>query len=54
LQDLEDERLALIWRFVLEFLTIGVMGRAGVEDLSGAREIRHKDLKPCKAPQSGK
>src|SRR5277367_5272773 len=29
-------------RFVLEFLTIGVMGRAGVEDLSGAREIRHE------------
>jgi hypothetical protein len=40
--------------FVLEFLTIGVMGRAGVGHLSGAREIRDEDLKPCKAPQNGK
>ena len=28
--------------FVLEFLTIGVMGRAGVGHLSGAREIGHE------------
>src|ERR1700733_8921704 len=29
-----------------DHLTIGVMGRAGVGHLSGAREIGHKDLKP--------
>src|SRR3984957_3624367 len=28
--------------YVLEFLTIGVMGRAGVGHLSGAREIGHE------------
>jgi hypothetical protein len=39
---------------VLEFLTIGVMGRAGVGHLSGREKSDTKDLKPCKAPQNGK
>jgi len=41
-------------RFLLELLTIGVMGRAGAGDFSGAREMDKRDFEPCKAPRSGR